>query len=74
MKKWPYNPLNEIISWLKSLDLKGLTVADMGCGEALIAEALAGLTTVFSYDLVALNERVTACNMSEVHLRSREVS
>uniref|UniRef100_A0A0N5AVP7 Ribosomal RNA-processing protein 8 n=1 Tax=Syphacia muris TaxID=451379 RepID=A0A0N5AVP7_9BILA len=74
VKKWPFNPVSYIIQWLKSLDLEGLVIADMGCGNAQIASALEGSNaTVYSFDLVALNERVTACDMSKVPLEKKSV-
>jgi len=37
-------------------------VADFGCGEAKIARSVPNV--VHSFDLVALNEHVTACDMA----------
>ena len=42
-----------------------MVVADFGCGEAKIAQILRDVT-VHSFDLVALNEHVTACDMKKV--------
>ena len=42
-----------------------MVVADFGCGEAKIAQVLRDVT-VHSFDLVALNEHVTACDMKKV--------
>ena len=39
-------------------------VADFGCGEAVIAQSVQN--TVYSFDLVAKNKHVTACNMAKV--------
>lgn len=39
-------------------------VADFGCGEAIIAQSVAN--KVHSFDLVAKNKFVTACNMAKV--------
>lgn len=39
-------------------------VADFGCGEAVIAQSIAN--KVHSFDLVARNKFVTACNMAKV--------
>jgi len=39
-------------------------VADFGCGDAKIARSVASI--VHSFDLVALNEHVTACDMAHV--------
>lgn len=73
MKRWPYNPVHGIIQWIRTLARDGLVVADMGCGDAKIALALSTLATVHSFDLVAANDRVTACNMAKVPLESESV-
>ena len=39
-------------------------VADFGCGEAVIAQSVQN--TVYSFDLVAKNKHVMACNMAKV--------
>ena len=39
-------------------------VADFGCGDAKIAQAVTN--KVHSFDLVALNEYVTPCDMANV--------
>ena len=39
-------------------------VADFGCGEALIAQSITN--KVYSFDFIAKNKFVTACNMAEV--------
>lgn len=66
LKRWPYNPVHSIIQWIRTLARDGLVVADMGCGDAKIALALSSIATVHSFDLVATNDRVTACNMAKV--------
>lgn len=46
-----------------------LVVADFGCGDAVLAQSLAskgGGFTVHSFDLVAKNDLVTACDMAKV--------
>lgn len=43
-------------------------VGDFGCGEARLAASVPN--RVHSFDLVAANERVTACNMTEVRAGS----
>uniref|UniRef100_A0A1I7VW02 Ribosomal RNA-processing protein 8 n=1 Tax=Loa loa TaxID=7209 RepID=A0A1I7VW02_LOALO len=63
-KKWPYNPVRIIIQWIRSLKHDGLVIADLGCGNATIADALSHIATVHSFDLIAANDRVTACDMS----------
>ncbi|KHN73757.1 Ribosomal RNA-processing protein 8 [Toxocara canis] len=75
MKKWPFNPVNGIIQWLRTMidSREGLVVADMGCGEAKISEVLSRFITVHSFDFIALNERITACNMAKVPLEKETV-
>jgi len=71
-RKWPRNPVDTIIQWLKS-EPSGLIIADMGCGEAKIDEKLGKRHSVHSFDLVACNDRVTVCEMSKVPLESGSV-
>ncbi|KAK0422875.1 hypothetical protein QR680_007839 [Steinernema hermaphroditum] len=67
-KKWPLNPVNVIIQQLRSKT--GLVIADMGCGDAKIAECLGTRNTVHSFDLVAKKPCVVACEMSNVPLEN----
>ena len=46
-------------------------IADFGCGEAVIAQSVEN--KVHSFDLVAKNELVTACNMAKVCFSKQEV-
>ncbi|XP_064481750.1 uncharacterized protein LOC135394753 [Ornithodoros turicata] len=69
--KWPVNPVDVIIADLKKLP-KVTVIADMGCGNAKISESLQK-RKVHSFDLVALNDRVTQCDMSNVPLDSSSV-
>lgn len=53
---------------------KNWVIADMGCGEAQIAEALLPHGyTVHSFDLYALNDRVTVADTSKVPLEDSSV-
>ncbi|CAI5449787.1 unnamed protein product [Caenorhabditis angaria] len=65
VKKWPNHPLREIIQWLQKKSEK-LSVFDLGCGEAKIAEAVGDKHNVRSFDLVAVNDRVESCDMSKL--------
>ncbi|KAI9555889.1 putative ribosomal R-processing protein 8 [Daphnia sinensis] len=68
--KWPVNPLDIIISDI----LKGpkhWVVADFGCGEAQMAHTIPN--QVHSFDLVAANDKVTACDMASVPLAMKAV-
>ncbi|GFS91855.1 ribosomal RNA-processing protein 8 [Nephila pilipes] len=71
VSKWPMNPVNEIISDLQKLK-KNITIADLGCGEAKIAQVLKNIT-VHSFDLVPLNEYVKSCDISKVPLPNESV-
>ncbi|XP_067664018.1 ribosomal RNA-processing protein 8-like [Haliotis asinina] len=68
VSKWPIDPLDIII---KEINIRHRTpktvIADMGCGSARLAQSISGVK-VHSFDLVSVNERVTACDMSKVPL------
>eukprot|EP01012_Entosiphon_sulcatum_P042467 TRINITY_DN5650_c0_g1_i1.p3 TRINITY_DN5650_c0_g1~~TRINITY_DN5650_c0_g1_i1.p3 ORF type:complete len:265 (-),score=67.86 TRINITY_DN5650_c0_g1_i1:129-923(-) len=79
--KWPTNPLDIIIEDLATY-AKGYpagkpgggiskmwTLVDMGCGDARLAQALPK-NTVHSFDLIAVNPTVTACDMANLPLGS----
>eukprot|EP00727_Mastigamoeba_balamuthi_P013141 m51a1_g845 putative ribosomal rna-processing protein 8 (465) ;mRNA; f:770929-772529 len=69
VKEWPEDPLDRIINALKSRE-PGLVVADFGCGVARLAKEVRHMHTVHSFDLVAANEFVTACNIADVPLET----
>ncbi|MEE6527664.1 hypothetical protein FKM82_029211, partial [Ascaphus truei] len=48
-----------------------LVVADFGCGDAQLARSVRN--QVHSFDLVALNDQVTACDMAKVPLLDETV-
>jgi len=52
----------------------GKTVADFGCGEAMLAASVTPQHTVHSFDLYPANERVTQCEMSHVPLPDGSVN
>lgn len=64
MESWPVNPVDVIIKQLKKLPA-GTIVADLGCGDAKIAHTLTK-QKVLSFDLVAKNDKVVACDISKV--------
>ena len=70
VSKWPLNPLEKIIAYVKSLP-PDFVVADFGCGEAKLAHSVPH--TVHSFDLVAANSSVIACDMAHVPLARRSV-
>ncbi|XP_068701832.1 uncharacterized protein [Montipora foliosa] len=67
---WPVNPVDMIIQWLRKRASSDV-IADFGCGEAVIAQSVKN--KVHSFDLVAKNELVTACNMAKVPLKPASV-
>ncbi|XP_033744003.1 25S rRNA (adenine(645)-N(1))-methyltransferase-like [Pecten maximus] len=68
--KWPVNPVNTIIGQLQARP-RNLVIADFGCGDAIIARTLPN--KVYSFDLVAVNKYVTACDMAKVPLKKESV-
>ncbi len=63
-KEWAEIPFEKIAKSLKKRP--DWIVGDFGCGEAKLAEILAN--KVYSFDHVALNEKVTACDITHVPL------
>ena len=45
-----------------------LVVADLGCGDAKVSRAVKN--RVLSFDLVAVNDNITACDISKVSQRN----
>ena len=51
-----------------------LIVADFGCGEARLAQALSSsCKKIHSFDLVALNDKITVCDFSRTPLANESV-
>ncbi|XP_042870697.1 ribosomal RNA-processing protein 8-like [Penaeus japonicus] len=71
VEQWPINPLNVIITWLKKQP-KDWIIADFGCGDAKLSMSVPQ-TKVHSFDLVAANNRVTACDMAHTPLKPGSV-
>jgi hypothetical protein len=65
-KTWPIIPYEEIIKRIKQLSPR-LQIGDFGCGEAKIMEAI-GADRVHSFDHIAINDKVTPCDMKRVPL------
>jgi hypothetical protein len=55
-------PYKEEIRWLS--EREGRVVGDFGCGEALIATEVGHKHTMHSFDHVAIDERVIACDIT----------
>jgi hypothetical protein len=68
---WAIVPFKEEIRWLS--EREGLVVGDFGCGEALIAAAASDRHRIHSFDHIAINEGVMACDMSRVPLDNEEL-
>ena len=68
---WPVQPIERAIQWVRKLP-RDAAVADFGCGDAMLAARVKH--KVHSFDLVAANDSVTACNMSDVPLGDCSVS
>ena len=68
---WPVQPIEKAIQWVRKLP-RDAAVADFGCGDAMLAARVKH--KVHSFDLVAANDSVTACNMSDVPLGDCSVS
>jgi len=64
-KTWNIIPYEEIIGRIKQLSPR-LLIGDFGCGEAKILEQFGD--RVFSFDHVAINNKVKACDMKSVPL------
>ncbi|MEL6229167.1 MAG: DEAD/DEAH box helicase [Cyanobacteria bacterium J06627_3] len=60
---WQVNPREECINHLKINLPAGSVIADFGCGQAKLAEALKEIHTVHSFDHVAINRSIIACDM-----------
>jgi hypothetical protein len=65
-KDWAVVPYEEMIRWCQQRS--GYIIGDFGCGEAKLAEAVSDRHTVYSFDHVAVNDDVLACDMAHVPL------
>ena len=51
-----------------------LVIADFGCGEARLAQALSSTCKqIYSFDLVALNDKITVCDFSKTPLENESI-
>ncbi|KAM7537441.1 hypothetical protein Aperf_G00000079033 [Anoplocephala perfoliata] len=73
LRKWPNDPLTWPEEIIKNEFKDKPVIADMGCGDARLALKLNNIATVHSFDLVAVNERVTVCDMAHTPLSSSSV-
>jgi superfamily II DNA or RNA helicase len=65
-ESWPVVPYKEEVRWLS--EREGLVVGDFGCGEALIAADVSDRHQIHSFDHIAINQRVVACDIAHVPL------
>ncbi|MBV8758740.1 MAG: DEAD/DEAH box helicase family protein, partial [Deltaproteobacteria bacterium] len=70
-ESWPVVPFKEELRWLD--ERRGWVVGDFGCGEAFIAKEVGANHTVHSFDHVALDSRVVACDIAHVPLKDGEL-
>ncbi|XP_033111908.1 ribosomal RNA-processing protein 8-like [Anneissia japonica] len=70
VKTWPVNPVDTIIADLLKMP-SSKVVGDFGCGDAKISKSVK--QKVHSFDLVATNKNVVACNMANVPLSDGEL-
>ncbi|KAL6435691.1 hypothetical protein ACFW04_005539 [Cataglyphis niger] len=70
LEQWPVNPLDVIISSIKKMPTDNV-IADFGCGEALLAASIPH--KVHSFDFIAINDRVKACDMAHTPLLMNSV-
>jgi superfamily II DNA or RNA helicase len=68
---WPVVPFKEEIRWLSERD--GLVVGDFGCGEAFVAAEAGSRHTIHSFDHVAIDKRVIACDIAHVPLEDESL-
>ncbi|XP_072900531.1 ribosomal RNA-processing protein 8 [Hemitrygon akajei] len=70
LERWPENPVQRIIHYIKRRPRSAI-VADFGCGDCKIARSVGN--RVYSFDLVALSDLVTVCDMAKVPLSDASV-
>ncbi len=61
---WTIIPYEEMIRWCQKRS--GYNIGDFGCGEALLAAAVSDRHLVYSFDHIAVNDQVIACDMTHV--------
>ena len=73
-KKWPTNPNNLILKTLLLPKYKSMSIADIGCGEASLAQKLIPLGyNIKSFDLFSLNNYVTVADMKNLPIENKEI-
>ena len=64
--QWPVVPVDEMIAWCQKRE--GYEIGDFGCGEALLAKAIADRHTVHSFDHIAIEDFVMEGDMAHTPL------
>ncbi|KAK3804910.1 MAG: methyltransferase-domain-containing protein [Benniella sp.] len=72
VESWPQNPVDLFIAQLRQMP-KNTIVADLGCGDAQISKELGKQYKVLSFDLVAKNDRVIACDIAHLPLEDASI-
>lgn len=73
VEAWPQNPVDIFIAELRKMP-KDTVIADLGCGDAQISQELKKqYKNVLSFDLVAKNDHVTACDIAHLPLEDASV-
>jgi hypothetical protein len=70
-ENWAIVPYEEMIRLYRKCS--GSVIGDFGCGEAKLAEAVSDRHTVYSFDHLAINNNVVACDMAHVPLNDEEL-
>lgn len=77
--QWPCDPLDRVMKWLLDIQTNAAkrrkpVIADLGCGDARLAanDAVSKQYKVLSFDLIAANDSVIACDMA--HLPNADAS
>lgn len=65
-ESWVIIPYEEMINWCRERNGHNYKIGDFGCGEAKLAEAVSDIHTIHSFDHIAINSNVTACDIAAV--------
>ncbi|KAH0562759.1 hypothetical protein KQX54_001160, partial [Cotesia glomerata] len=71
VEQWSLNPLDVIINAVKKMP-KEYVIADFGCGEGRLADSVK--QKVHSLDLVAVNDKIIACDMAHTPLLTNGIN
>jgi hypothetical protein len=71
-RRWDTVPAYEFAKWLND-GRRPCVVADLGCGEMLLADRVTSGHTILPFDHVAFDDRVTVCDIAAVPLDDASV-